>query len=86
VLLQLPAGRAGVASPQTRGEHMTVLTGVPPSGGEEAAPKLQQHPGLTGALGRLPAGARLVIRDTCGREWRISPALRVKEIELREAS
>lgn len=50
------------------------------------APRGMQSLALAMALGQLPSGTRLVLRDMYGREWCIRPGSRATVIELRGAA
>ncbi len=90
MLLELPAGHVGgAAAVSSPCQSPIVLSGVSVAGdksGKVAAPRLQQRLALAAALGQLPSGTRLVLRDTRGRNWDVSPACQATAIELREAA
>lgn len=84
MLLELPTGHVGgvaAAAPSCRN-----TTAILDKGRKVAAPGREQNLPLAIALGQLPSGTRLVIRDLSGREWCIRPGGQAAVIKLREAA
>jgi hypothetical protein len=79
----------GAAAAATSCRNATVRSGgsAPVHQGRKAtAPAAKQSLALAVALGQLPSGTRLVVRDMNGREWCIRPGRQATVIELRGAA
>ena len=70
-----------------RDDGAGVRGALPVLAGDQARTGLGQGWRLTmaAALGQLPAGACLTVRDSDGREWYVGPAAQVKAASFREA-
>lgn len=92
MLLELPIGRLDRTPASTSGRNAAVLSFASThtdkchgATGPEC-PECEQSLALAVALGQLPSGMHLVVRDMSGREWCIKPGRQVSLIELREAA
>ena len=86
MLLQLPTGRVRATASCRPATGLSSASAPARKDGRASATRSHQCLALAVALGQLPTGRRLVIRDISGREWCISPAREATFIELRGAA
>jgi hypothetical protein len=89
VLLELPTRRLE-RTPASTSRHSAAVLSYASSDTEErygmTGLESEQNLALVVALGQLPSGMHLVVRDMSGREWCIKPGRQMSVVELREAA
>lgn len=88
MLLELSTRRtdsAVAASSSGRNTTDLLRTSAVVNRGRKVAPGHEQSQALAMALGQLPSGTCLIVRDMSGREWCIKPHCQAMVIELSRA-
>lgn len=91
MVVDLAAARAGLrpapgGAARDDGTRMPGVLVTLADGRPGTAPERGWRVALATALGQLPSGARLTVRDSDGREWCVAPAVQARAASFREAA
>jgi hypothetical protein len=91
VVVDLPAARAGSRRVSARpargsGSRTPGRLLMPVDNGAKAALEREWEQAMAAALGQLPSGTCLTVRDSKGREWDVVPAARAVAASFGEAA